>query len=285
MRRCPVFIPLLIHALFFQFLNAQDNAKEYNYSTIAEAYGYTENNSKIQKSEILRLALSDAKRNLLEKSMMYIKSYTKVENYVIEYDLVESESEGFIRIIEQKDLGPTDDNKYCVWLKAEVIYHFKNGTDSQNQNQDIDRPLSVKIWTDQEKYTVKEKVIIYLLPNKNCYLKVIYKDAENNVLQIFPNQHKKNNFFEANKLFQIPDESDSYEFTVSSPFGEEKISVLASTSPLGDLQLESHGSDFYKFIGTENDLSFKTRGVKITNKEDPVEFFQESCKIVVTDNQ
>jgi len=81
---------------------------------------------------------------------------------------------------------------------------------------------------------------------------VIYHDAQNNILQIFPNQHQKDNFFKADKLYTIPDDSDPYEFTVSSPFGEEKITVFASTSPLGQSEVDNHGPNFYKFDGNDD---------------------------------
>jgi hypothetical protein len=276
-----VYAYLSILTFLVQPTFSQDTSNEYKYSTIAESYGYADNQDNQEVSKMRELAYNSAKRNLLEKTMTHIKSYSKVENFVLEYDLVESESEGFLRIIEKKDLGHTVDNRYCVWIKAEVIYLFNRENMSQNTESSLNEPLSVKIWTEKEKYTLKERVKVFLLPNKNCYLKVIYNDADNNVLQIFPNQHKKYNFFKANKLYQIPDDSDSYEFTVSSPFGEERITVFASTSQLGSSQMNNYGPDFYKFDGNEQEYSFKTRGVKIINKEVPIEFFQESCKIVV----
>jgi len=274
---------LFILILLVQSAISQKPHREYNYSTIAEAYGYAAKQNNQSVDIIRELALNNAKRNILEKTMTHIKSYSRVENYVLEYDLVESESEGFLRIIEKKDLGYTEVNIYSVWIKAEVIYIFNRENISQNTEQSIIEPLSIRMWTEKEIYTIKEKVKVFLLPNKNCYVKVIYNDADGNVLQIFPNQHKKDNYFKANILYQIPDDSAPYEFTVSSPIGEEKITVFASTSPLGSSQVDHFGPDFYKIEGNEQEYSFKTRGVKITDKEVPSEFFQQSCKIIIED--
>ena len=272
---------LLVLVLFIHSAISQEAPKDFNYSTIAESYGYADKQNNQELTKIQEQAYINAKRNILEKSMIHIKSYSRVENFMLEYDLIQSESEGFLRILEKKDLGFTGDNRYCVWIKAEVIYIFNGENTSRKANQSVQGPLSVKIWTEKEKYILEEKVKIFLLPNKDCYLRVIYKDAQNNVLQIFPNQHQKDNYFKADKLYTIPGDSDPYEFTVSSPFGEEKITIFASTSPLGQSQMDNHGQNFYKFDGSEKEYSFKTRGVKITNKEIPAEFFQESCKIVI----
>jgi len=273
-----LILVLLIHSAISQEID-----KGFNYSAIAESYGYADRQADQDVSETREQAYNDAKRNILEKTLIHIRSYSKVENFRLEYDLVQSESEGFLRLIEKKDLGFTGENRYCVWIKAEIIYVFDNPDRYPNDQQSAVGPLSVKFWTEKEKYVLNEKVKVFLMANKDCYLTLIYHDAENNVLQIFPNQHINENFIQANKLYTIPDDSDPYEFTVSSPFGEEKLTVYASTSQLGPLPMENHGPDFYKFKGDEEEYAFKTRGVKITNKEVPSEFFQESCKIVIAE--
>ncbi len=272
---------MVIFIFFISSAISQEESKEYNYSTIVESYGYANKQINQEKNEIREHAYNNAKRNLLEKTMVHIKSYSKVENFKLEYDLIQSESEGFLRILEKKDIGFIENNRYKVWIKAEVIYNFSGEEISQKTKQTNVGPLSVKVWTEKEKYILNEKVKMFLIPNKDCYIKVIYNDAEKNLLQIFPNQHIKDNFFMANKLYTIPDDKGSYEFTVSSPFGEEKITVFASTSKLGQSDVDYHGSDFYKYSGNEKEYSLKTRGVKITNKEIPVEFFHESIKILI----
>lgn len=260
---------------------SQDISNENHYSTISESYGYADNQDIQEISTIQEYAYNNAKRNILEKTMIHIKSYSKIENFILEYDLIESESEGFLRIIEKKDLGFTGDGRYRVWIKAEVIYHFNGENKISPPSHSENAPLSVKIWMEKEKYILDEKIKIFLLPNKDCYLRLIYNDSENTVMQIFPNQHRKDNYFKAYKLYSIPDDSDPYEFTVSGPFGAEKITLFASTSKLGESLVDNFEPYFYKFDGNEREFSIKTRGVEIINKERPVEFFQESCKIVI----
>ncbi len=273
----------LIVVLFIHSAISQEIDKGFNYSAIAESYGYADRQADQEISETREQAYNDAKRNILEKTLIHIRSYSKVENFRLEYDLVQSESEGFLRILEKKDLGFTGENRYCVWIKAEIIYVFDNSDRFQNDIQSSSGPLSVKFWTEKDKYIINEKVKVFLMSNKDCYFTLIYHDAENNIVQIFPNQHNNDNFIRANKLYTIPNDTDHYEFTVSSPFGEEKLTVYASTSQLGLSQMENHGPDFYRFKGDEKEYAFRTRGVKITNKEVPSEFFQESCRIVIAE--
>lgn len=265
------------------YLIRAQQSKLNTYSTIVESYGYAEKQSNVKMTKIQEQAYDDAKRNILEKTMIHVKSYSRVVNFKLESDFIQSESEGYLRILEKKDLGFNKDNRYCVWIKAEVIYTFDHA-DHTTDKQVIDAPLTVKIRTDKEKYTLSDKVKIFLMPNKDCFLLLIYKDAENNILQIFPNQRRKNNFFKGNILYSIPADSDLFEFTVTPPFGKETITVFASTSQLGRSTVNKYGNDFYKFNGDEKQFSIKTRGVKITDKTVPAEFFQASCNIAVVTN-
>ena len=52
----------------------------------------------------------------------HIKSQTRVENYQLQYDLIESGAEGVVKVLEQKDFGIENNSRYHVWIKAEVTY-------------------------------------------------------------------------------------------------------------------------------------------------------------------
>jgi len=261
---------------------SQKLSNKVHYSTIVEADGYAETSQDYNIDQLRELAFNNAKRDVLEKTMIHIKSYSKVENYKLEYDLIQSEAEGYLRILEKKDFGFSSENKYHVWIKAEVIYDFGSNRDQKEIGISDMAPLLVKIWTEQDTYLLNEKVKVFLLANKACFVKLIYQDAENNVLQIFPNQHKDDNYLEANRIYTIPDNSDTFELSVSRPFGIEKITVLASTARLGDAPVEKLGADFYRIMESQKKYSIKTRGVKIEKKEIPAEFFQESYSIKVS---
>ena len=49
----------------------------------------------------------------------------EVENFVVKYDMIWSEAEGAVTILEQKDFGIENNTRYHVWIKADVEYKLK----------------------------------------------------------------------------------------------------------------------------------------------------------------
>ena len=58
---------------------------------------------------------------------------------------------------------------------------------------------------------------------------------------------------------------DRFELEVGPPFGQEKIFVYASPSPLGDIALEAEGG-VYRVKSGEKDIGIKTRGINLVEK-------------------
>jgi hypothetical protein len=84
-------------------------------------------------------------------------------------------------------------------------------------------------------------------------------------------------------IYEIPSGNDRFELEVSPPFGEESISLYASTSPLGDINL-SKGGAVYQVITKESDIGIKTRGIKLKERieggrSQASEFFEEQMTV------
>ena len=134
-------------------------------------------------------ALANAKREALERAQTHIKSVTKVENFMLSYDLIESGAEGFVTILESKDHGITTDNRYHYWIRAEVEYALKSADDSKDPSFDLVKdekaPLTVHVWTEKKVYKAGEKIQIFVQGNKDFYARVVYQDVEKNLIQLF----------------------------------------------------------------------------------------------------
>ena len=89
-------------------------------------------------------------------------------------------------------------------------------------------------------YRAGETIEIFLKGNKDFYGRVVYRDAEGNLVQLLPNEFRKEHHFKAGKTYTIPDEEDQFDLTVTPPFGTENIVVFASTEPLPEVA----GNDF-----------------------------------------
>ena len=272
------FLFLLI---FTTFGYCQTESSEEKRSTILESDGYVFLAEDKTISELRDLALLNAKRNALSDAQTFIKSIVTAENYKLISDIIASKAEGSVSILEKTDFGITDDNRYHVWIKAEITYSL-NQSDFEIPGAkstilpDSASPLTVKVWTEHEKYKSGDKVKIFIEGNKQYYAKIVYIDSKGEILQLLPNRSRKDNCFEGGKTFRIPDSNDNFELEISAPFGEEKVVVYASTEPLGDGDIEQFG-DINRVRSGLNDYGLKTRGIKIKNK--PAEFYESSSNV------
>ncbi|MBD3288933.1 hypothetical protein GF337_09035, partial [candidate division KSB1 bacterium] len=119
-------------------------------STIVEADGYVFLSEDKTIRQIRTEARTEAKRIALERGEVHIKNLTTVENYQLKYDIIESSSEGMIKILDYKDYGFTDDNRYHYWIKAEIRYALKSQPSQSYQETAAPQsggPLTVKLWS------------------------------------------------------------------------------------------------------------------------------------------
>ncbi|MDA3834581.1 MAG: DUF4384 domain-containing protein, partial [Spirochaetales bacterium] len=123
----------------------------------------------------------------------------------------------------------------------------------------------VRLWTDKKEYERGDRMRIYIKGNKPFYASVIYKDAAGKMVQILPNPYRNENYFQGGVIYEIPSGNDRFDLEINPPFGEENISVYASTSRLGEIDLHSQGGVY--FVKTKaKDIGAKTRGITLTGK-------------------
>ncbi len=235
-------------------------------------------------------AFADAQRKALERVVVHIKSETKINNMALEKDIVEAYSQANVKILESKELGWYKDEHSgeCikVAIKAEVIPDEKAmakiGKDEQSA-EDPSLPLSVKVWTDKKEYAGGQKIRIYIKGNKPFFARVLYKDAKGEFLQLLPNPFRKDSYFNGGMVYEIPSGNDRFDLEVRPPFGEENVTVYASTSQLGDLNLDAEGG-VYQVKTRGSDIGARTRSVNIKEKADgdehfTSEFFESSTAV------
>ncbi|HCX90297.1 MAG TPA: hypothetical protein DHT43_07230, partial [Deltaproteobacteria bacterium] len=141
--------------------------------------------------------------------------------------------------------------------------------------------LIVNVWTDKKEYQSGEKIRIYIKGNKPFYAVVLHKDVKGELLQLLPNPYRKENYFNGGVIYEIPSGNDRFELEVSPPFGEESVSVYASTSPLGDINVKDIGG-VYQVKTRHDDIGDRTRGVKLkekTGSNAASEFFEERATL------
>ncbi|MDD2219125.1 MAG: hypothetical protein WC124_08885 [Desulfoplanes sp.] len=112
-----------------------------------DAYAYLSEDKAIGQVRAEAFAL--AKRQALEAARTHIQSLTKVENMILDYDLVQSVSEGHVKILEQKDIGIEENSRYHVWIRAEVEYILRPKVGQKMQTAEAlssGGSLTVRVW-------------------------------------------------------------------------------------------------------------------------------------------
>jgi len=241
-------------------------------STITEAEGYSCMGVDKSKKQTEQDALLDAKKKAVEFASTYIKSETEVKNFALEKDLLAAYANAEVKIIQELEKSWYKDQAagdcYKVKIKAEVVpdeKEMKRISTGKDAADDPSAPLAVKVWADKKEYKQGEKIKVYIKGNKPFYARVLYKDAGGGLIQLLPNPHRTENYFNGGAVYEIPAGGDRFDLEVSPPFGEENIIVYGSTAPMGDIEVQTRGG-VYGVNMQMKDVDIRTRGVKITGK-------------------
>lgn len=253
-------------------------------STITEAEGYACMGEDRTKRHTEEAALQDAKKRAIEYVSTYIQSETQVVDAAVQKDIVNAYGNARVKIISSSgkwdNEPPRIGDCYKIKIKAEVIPDesaMMKITESK-VFEDPSAPLKVKVWTEKKEFKNKEKIKIFFRGNKPFYARIIYRQADGTTIQILPNPYRQDNYFQGGVVYEIPSGPDRFELEVTPPFGEESIIIFASTSQLGNIELEKAES---VYLVKSRDIEEKTRGIKITEKgkERAGEFFEGKLHI------
>lgn len=241
-------------------------------STITEAEGYACMGEDRSRRQTEQAALAAAKRNAIEFASTYMTSETHIKDFELEKDLVSAYANATVKIIKELEKGWYKDANagdcFRIKIKVEVIPDEK-AMDKVSKRKDVvddpSAPLYVRLWTDKKEYERGDRMRIYIKGNKPFYARVIYKDAAGEMVQILPNPYRNENYFQGGVIYEIPSGNDRFDLEISPPFGEENITLYASTSPLGEIDLHSQGGVY--FVKTKaKDIGARTRGITLTGK-------------------
>jgi hypothetical protein len=259
-------------------------------STITDAEGYACMGADKSRRQTEQQALTEAKRNAVEKTLSYLKSETQIKDFQLEKDIIGAYSNASLQIIQELEKtwykDPSLGDCYRIIIKTEVTPDEKAINNIGGRKKLVDdpsAPLNVQIWTGKKDYKRGEKIKVYLKGNKPFYARLLYKDAGGHLVQLLPNPFRKENYFNGGVIYELPSGNDKFDLEVSPPFGQQDIILYTSTTQLGDLRLENKG-EIYQVRTEAKDIGINTRGVKIAQSsgngaKTAAEFYEE--KIVV----
>jgi hypothetical protein len=204
----------------------------------------------------------------VENARTFIRSKTQVENFELRSDEVTASTEGAVTVLEQKDFGIVDNQRYHVWIKAEVEYELQPaGPDAPSDDAvtlpGADGPLTVRVWTSKKTYRQGESIEIYLKGNRSFYARIVDITAGGDIIQLLPNGYRSINRFEGGKVYKIPDGNDRFKLEVGPPYGRDQIVVYASEAPLGQVDMDAVGQGLGRYRGTKESFGIRTRGITV----------------------
>lgn len=243
-------------------------------SVIIDSEGYACMGDEKSRKETEQTAMQDARRKAGDAALTFIQAETHIKDAMLEKDLVSAYTNAQVKLLQEllkewfKD--PSTGDCYRVKLKLEVTPNEKAMTSMAKKKGDgfLDDPaaqLNVKVWTAKEKFSDGEKIRVFIKGNRPFYGKVVYRDASGSLVQLLPNPYRKDNYFNGGTVYELPSGDDRFDLEVCSPYGVEKVTLYASTAPLGDLDVTPSGG-VYEVHTRPADVPHGTRGVKLVAK-------------------
>lgn len=117
--------------------------------------------------------------------------------------------------------------------KAFAVQEILNENQAFMVHVDVDRKDRV--------YQVGETMTVTVTPEKDCYLYLLYYDATDNMVCLYPNEFAAENFVRGKTTVTIPTPGANFALKAHEPTGDELLQVIATSHPVnlfGDKNLK-----------------------------------------------
>jgi hypothetical protein len=128
-------------------------------------------------------------------------------------------------------------------------------------------PLTVRVWTDQRSYQDGERLVVHLQANHDFYGRLVYEDVAGKLIQMLPNDFRSDSHFQAATGYAVPGEADKFQLVVKAPFGSERITLYASTAPLGDVPTAATGNGVATVEASRDETARLTRSLAVVPRD------------------
>ena len=177
-----------------------------------------------------------------------------------------------LKAVNEREIAAWEQSKGCDdRVLRRFLQEWPDGfyaADARRLLETCKPPLEVKVWTGKKSYRMSEFVKVFLKGNSAFYARVIYRDVQGNLVQIYPNTYRKAERFDANRTYVIPSDDDDFDLEVGPPFGNESIMVFASTKPLPEMAGDDIGRGLTLLQDNVEGVQRKMRGITAIPKEE-----------------
>ncbi|MBW2368955.1 MAG: DUF4384 domain-containing protein [Deltaproteobacteria bacterium] len=114
------------------------------------------------------------------------------------------------------------------------------------------------MWANQATYKIGDKITYHFISDKPCYLVLLSKTSDGNLVQVFPNKYDRNQLVSANIKHSIPLEGSGLSLEVTGPIGREELIALTADEPFELFPLDYENEPFFLLDEANPDKLIKT---------------------------
>ncbi|MCL2180978.1 MAG: DUF4384 domain-containing protein [Treponema sp.] len=141
-----------------------------------------------------------------------------------------------IALLRQMGIELAPPNQQAVDRREQIIAEFDIPQAQDVAHVPTSQAFVINAWPSSESntYVAGETLRFFVQSNRNCYFRLFYIDADNNMMILYPrNPNNPDNYLNANIRRQIP-----VTFVVQPPFGQETVIMEASSAQFDNLAQE-----------------------------------------------
>jgi hypothetical protein len=101
-----------------------------------------------------------------------------------------------------------------------------------------DTAIQVAVTThlgDGHRFVKGDSIAFFLSLSQAAHILAVYEDADHHRIQILPNARQKNTYYPSGLFNPFPGKDAAFRFTITPPFGRERLWVFASRAPIAAL--------------------------------------------------
>lgn len=243
-------------------------------------YSYGDNETPAQAKQA---AQTIAQEKAVRSHRVFVQSASKVKNFQLEDNVIQTASAGMLEQVKVEKEEKKPGQEICVTISAklspvsieEMIQQRINAKDiaqeaAKSKVLSSSSGFGVRVWTNKQdgQFTEGERLMIYVAPERDGYLKLDYFQADGTVVHLVPNLFSGQVMVKAGQTYVFGDDTSSQHFVIQNPFGNETIKAMLSAQPV-EIALKSDkpvedSRDYLKV------LKAGTRGIGLVGVEQSV---------------
>lgn len=243
-------------------------------------YAYGDNETPAQAKQA---AQSIAQEKAVRSHRVFVQSATKVKNFQLEDNVIQTASAGMLEQIKVEKEEKKTGQEICVRISAklsplsidEMIRQKINAADISEEAKkskvlSTASGFGVRVWTNKTdgRFLEGERLIMYVAPERDGYLKLDYFQADGTVVHLVPNLFSGQVMVKAGQTYVFGDDASQQHFVIQPPYGNETVKAMLSAQPV-EIPMTSNkpiedSRDYLK------NLKSGTRGVGLVGVEQSV---------------